>query len=94
MIRSEVARLGPLPGNGPEKPRHGGAHFGRVPILEVSTTSFDHWRDQQRCLAECARVLEAKGGLVLADLFSPWLVATLISGRRKKARMRERLTPW
>jgi len=41
--------------------------FGRVPILEVSTTSFDHWRDQQRCLAECARVLEAKGGLVLAD---------------------------
>jgi len=61
--------------------------------LEVSTTSFDHWRDQQRCLAECARVLEAKGGLVLADLFSPWLVATLIGGRRKKARMRERLTP-
>jgi ubiquinone/menaquinone biosynthesis C-methylase UbiE len=67
--------------------------FGRVPILEVSTTSFDHWRDQQRCLAECARVLEAKGGLVLADLFSPRLVATLIGGRREKARMRERLTP-
>jgi ubiquinone/menaquinone biosynthesis C-methylase UbiE len=60
--------------------------------LVVSTTSFDHWRDQQRGLAECARVLEAEGRLVLADLFSPWLVTTLIGSRRKKARTQRRLT--
>lgn len=57
----------------------------------VSTTSFDHWRDQRRGLVECARVLEAEGHLVLADLFSRWLVPTLIGSRRRKARTRERL---
>ena len=61
--------------------------------LVVSTTSFDHWRDQQRGLMECARVLETGGRLVLADLFSSWLVPTLIGSRRRKARTRARVTP-
>jgi len=59
--------------------------------LLVSTTSFDHWRDQQRGLGECARVLRPRGHLVLADLFSRWLVPTLFASRRKKARTRARL---
>jgi ubiquinone/menaquinone biosynthesis C-methylase UbiE len=58
--------------------------------LVVSTTSFDHWSDQQAGLRECARVLAAGGHLVLADLFSPWLVPTLLAGRRGKARTRRR----
>jgi ubiquinone/menaquinone biosynthesis C-methylase UbiE len=61
--------------------------------LVVSTTSFDHWRDQRRGLAECARVLEPEGHLLLADLFSCWLTPTLFGRRRGKARTRERLTP-
>jgi SAM-dependent methyltransferase len=60
--------------------------------LVTSTTSFDHWRDQQRGLVECARVLHAGGRLVLGDLFSLWLVPTLIGSRRKKARTRGRVT--
>jgi ubiquinone/menaquinone biosynthesis C-methylase UbiE len=59
----------------------------------VSTTSFDHWQDQERGLAECARVLEPEGHLVLADLFSRCLIPTLFGSRRRKARTRERLTP-
>jgi ubiquinone/menaquinone biosynthesis C-methylase UbiE len=58
--------------------------------LVVSTTSFDHWRDQRRGLAECARVLEPEGSLVLADLFSSWLLPTLVGRRREKARTRQR----
>jgi ubiquinone/menaquinone biosynthesis C-methylase UbiE len=61
--------------------------------LVLSTTSFDHWHDQERGLAECARVLEPEGHLVLADLFSRGLIPTLFGSRRRKARTRERLTP-
>jgi ubiquinone/menaquinone biosynthesis C-methylase UbiE len=60
--------------------------------LVVSTTSFDHWADQQRGLAECARVLAPGGCLVLADLFSVLLLPTLLAGRRGKARTTRRAT--
>ena len=60
--------------------------------LVVSTTSFDHWVDQRAGLAECARVLAPGGCLVLADLFSPLLLPTLLAGRRDKARTRRRAT--
>ena len=39
-------------------------------------------------LGECARVLASSGHLVLADLFSPLLVPTLLVGRRDRARTR------
>ncbi len=58
--------------------------------LVVSTTSFDHWADQQAGLRECARVLAPGGHLLLADLFSPLLRPTLLGGRRGKARTRRR----
>ena len=58
--------------------------------LVVSTTSFDHWSDQQAGLRECARVLAPGGCLVLVDQFSAWLVPTLVAGRRGKARTRRR----
>jgi ubiquinone/menaquinone biosynthesis C-methylase UbiE len=58
--------------------------------LVVSTTSFDHWPDQQAGLRECARVLMPAGRLMLVDLFSLWLIPTLIDGRRGKARTRRR----
>ena len=58
--------------------------------LVVSTTSFDHWADQRAGLGECVRVLAPGGHLVLADLFSPLLVPTLLVGRRGKARTRRR----
>lgn len=54
--------------------------------LVVSTTSFDHWRDQQAGLYECARVLRPGGQLVLCDQFSAWLLPTLVGSRRGKAR--------
>jgi ubiquinone/menaquinone biosynthesis C-methylase UbiE len=54
--------------------------------LVVSTTSFDHWNDQQAGLSECARVLTLRGTLVLTDLFSLWLVPTLYVGHRGHAR--------
>jgi ubiquinone/menaquinone biosynthesis C-methylase UbiE len=60
--------------------------------LVVSTTSFDHWADQQAGLAECARVLAPGGHLVLADQFSAWLWPTLLAGRRGKARTKARAT--
>jgi ubiquinone/menaquinone biosynthesis C-methylase UbiE len=60
--------------------------------LVVSTTSFDHWADQRRGLAQCARVLEPGGRLVLADLFSVLLLPTVAAGRRGKARTRRRAT--
>jgi ubiquinone/menaquinone biosynthesis C-methylase UbiE len=56
--------------------------------LVVTTTSFDHWADQQAGLRECARVLVPGGRLVLADVFSPLLLPTLMGGRRGKARTR------
>jgi len=58
--------------------------------LAVSTTSFDHWSDQLAGLRECAQVLVPGGRLVLVDQFSPWLVPTLLAGRRGKARTRRR----
>ena len=58
--------------------------------LIVSTTSFDHWTDQRAGLGQCARVLAPGGHLVLADLFSPLLLPTLLAGRRGKARTRRR----
>jgi ubiquinone/menaquinone biosynthesis C-methylase UbiE len=58
--------------------------------LVLSTTSFDHWRDQRRGVEECARVLEPEGFLIVADLFSRWLVPTLVGRRRGKARTRRR----
>jgi len=54
--------------------------------LVLSTTSFDHWRDQLAGLTECARVLAPGGHLVLTDLFSAWLWPTLLTSRRGKAR--------
>jgi ubiquinone/menaquinone biosynthesis C-methylase UbiE len=61
--------------------------------LVVSTTSFDHWTDQQAGLIECARVLRPDGRLVLVDQFSRWLIPTLITTRRGKARTKDRATP-
>ena len=58
--------------------------------LVVSTTSFDHWSDQQAGLRECARVLTPGGSLVLVDQFSRWLIPTLIGGRHRKARTPKR----
>jgi ubiquinone/menaquinone biosynthesis C-methylase UbiE len=58
--------------------------------LVASTTSSDHWADQQAGLAECARVLAPGDCLVLTDLFSALLVPTLLAGRRGKARTRRR----
>ncbi len=60
--------------------------------LVVSTTSFDHWADQQAGLMECARVMIPGGSLVLADQFSSWLLPSLLVGRRGKARTKRRAT--
>lgn len=60
--------------------------------LVISTTSFDHWADQDAGLAECHRVLALRGSLVLADLFSGWLLPTLVGSRRDRARTPLRAT--
>jgi len=60
--------------------------------LVVTTTSFDHWSDQQAGLRECARVLQPGGRLVLVDQFSLWLAPTLLVGRHGKARTKQRAT--
>jgi ubiquinone/menaquinone biosynthesis C-methylase UbiE len=60
--------------------------------LVISTTSFDHWADQDRGLAQCARVLAPGGCLVLADLFSVLLLPTLLAARRGKARTKRQAT--
>jgi hypothetical protein len=56
----------------------------------VSTTSFDHWDDQRTGLVECTRVLAETGHLIIADLFSPWLIPTLRRSRKDKARTKAR----
>ena len=58
--------------------------------LVVSTTSFDHWADQEAGLRECARVMAPGGRLVLVDQFSPVYLPTLVGSRRGKARTRRR----
>jgi ubiquinone/menaquinone biosynthesis C-methylase UbiE len=58
--------------------------------LVVSTTSFDHWADQQAGLTECARVMATGGALVLVDQFSSLLLPTMLAGRRGKARTKRR----
>jgi ubiquinone/menaquinone biosynthesis C-methylase UbiE len=60
--------------------------------LIVTTTSFDHWSDQQAGLRECARVLRRGGQLVLVDQFSRMLMPTMLTSRRGKARTRSRAT--
>jgi ubiquinone/menaquinone biosynthesis C-methylase UbiE len=60
--------------------------------LIVRSTSFDHWTDQQAGLVECARVLRPGGHLVLVDQFSGWLLPTLLTSRRGKARTKGRAT--
>jgi ubiquinone/menaquinone biosynthesis C-methylase UbiE len=60
--------------------------------LIVSTTSFDHWSDQQAGLVECARVLRPGRQLVLVDQFSWWLMPTMLTSRRGKARTKRRAT--
>ena len=54
--------------------------------LVVSTTSFDHWTDQEAGLMECARVMAPNAYLVLTDLFSAMLLPTLVIGHRDRAR--------
>jgi len=54
--------------------------------MVVSTTSFDHWADQRAGLAEVSRVLKSGGHLVLADLFSVFMVPTLLFGHRGRVR--------
>jgi ubiquinone/menaquinone biosynthesis C-methylase UbiE len=54
--------------------------------MVVSSNSFDHWEDQARGLAECARVTAPGGHLVLVDLFSWWMMPTLLVGHRDRVR--------
>jgi ubiquinone/menaquinone biosynthesis C-methylase UbiE len=51
--------------------------------LVVSTSSFDHWVDQQRGVAEVARVLHPDGRFVLADLCAAWLSGSHEQGRAR-----------
>lgn len=41
--------------------------------LVVTTTSFDHWADQGRGIAELARVVARTGCVVIVDLSASWL---------------------
>jgi ubiquinone/menaquinone biosynthesis C-methylase UbiE len=51
--------------------------------LIVSTSSFDHWRDQLRGITEVERVLHPSGRFVLADLCAGWLSGSHESGRAR-----------
>ena len=61
--------------------------------LLVTSTSFDHWRDQSGGLRECRRVLEPGGRLVLCDVLGPLLWFTLPFGCRGRARTPARGPP-
>jgi ubiquinone/menaquinone biosynthesis C-methylase UbiE len=83
--RADDARLSFRQGVAEELPFEAGAFD-----LVISTTSFDHWVDQQAGLVECARVLRPGGQLVLVDQFSLLLAPTLVRSRRGKARTKRR----
>jgi ubiquinone/menaquinone biosynthesis C-methylase UbiE len=51
--------------------------------LVVSTSSFDHWRDQLRGITEVERVLHPSGRFILADLCAGWLSGSHESGRAR-----------
>lgn len=78
---AEDPRIQVLPGAAEQLP----FITGTVDLL-VTATSFDHWADQRRGLAECARVLRPGCPLVLCDLFSPLLLPTMWLAHRGKAR--------
>ena len=77
FLQGEAERL-PFPEN----------HFELV----FATTSFDHWADQRLGLRECARVLAPGGRFILTDLFSMWLLPTLLLARRGRVRTKRRVT--
>jgi ubiquinone/menaquinone biosynthesis C-methylase UbiE len=54
--------------------------------LVVSSTSFDHWKDQRLGLRELARVMSPGGQLVLTDRFSAVLLPSLLITNRGRAR--------
>lgn len=58
--------------------------------LVLATTSFDHWSDQRAGLSETARVLTDGGYFVLSDLLSLWLLPTIATVRRGRARTIDR----
>jgi ubiquinone/menaquinone biosynthesis C-methylase UbiE len=51
--------------------------------LIASTSSFDHWADQQRGVSEVARVLHPHGRFVLVDLCATWLSGSNEPGRAR-----------
>jgi SAM-dependent methyltransferase len=85
--RAEDARLSFRQGVAEQLPFESGTFD-----LLISTTSFDHWADQQAGLVECARVLRPGGQLVLVDQFSLLMAPTLVRSRRGKARTKRRAT--
>jgi ubiquinone/menaquinone biosynthesis C-methylase UbiE len=57
----------------------GGGHFDLI----ASTSSFDHWTDQYRGVAEAARVLHPLGRFVLVDLCASWVSGANAPGRAR-----------
>jgi SAM-dependent methyltransferase len=94
----EVARNARGGGNADGRVHFSVGYAERLPYpdasfdLVVSTTSFDHWSAQQAGLAECARITNPGGRLVLVDQFSIFVAPTLVMGRRGKARTKGRAT--
>jgi ubiquinone/menaquinone biosynthesis C-methylase UbiE len=94
---ADLAGVDPAPRMlGEARKRLGGVRLEQAPAerlpfadasfdLVVSAMSFDHWADQELGLAECARVLDPGGGLVLADLFASWLLPSRRRPRRTAA---------
>jgi len=56
----------------------------------ISTTSFDHWRDQDVGIRECYRVLAPGCFLILTDVFSLFWAPSILFGRRGHARTKRR----